>query len=288
VTRREPSRPSIVLWQILAVHGLVSWLLISCCGCRATHPNYETTSDGRPVRVFIAAGQSNMTGFGAFAASKHRLSHPLITYQYRTGTSGGVGSPQTVPVFFRHGSIRQGFACFHDRGVGPWWAFAQEMKRRGDDEVRILMLAVNGSSLSDWCQQGGLLDQAIGIVTEAAPQNATVEGVIWHHGESGVGDGGGDYHDMLSALVAKLRLALQKPDLPFVAATLPAASPHSGEVNAALERLAATTHGFAVVDGHSATMTDAVHLDTAASEALGVAMATAMVRLHSERTPTGE
>jgi hypothetical protein len=250
---------------------------LGCGGATGDHP---APLANRPVRFYVAAGQSNMVGFGAFAEAQHRAPHPLIRYRYRSNTGTGLGPLQTTPSFFRHGSIRQGFSAFRDRGAGPWWAFAQELaKQRTDAEIRILMLAVNGSSLMDWCKDGGLLDQAIAFIREESSCGATFEGMIWHQGEAGVGSEEDDYGAMLEDLVRKLRSETGAAQLPFVAATLPDKSPNAAQVNAALDQLAVSLPVFTVVDGRHATMSDAVHLDTAASEALGTTMAEAMMQL---------
>jgi len=256
------------------------WMAITCLGCGGATGDPAAHSGNRPVRLYVAAGQSNMVGFGAFAEARHRVPHPLIRYRYRSHTGPSLGPLQTTPRFFKHGSIRQGILAFHDRGVGPWWAFAQELaKHRTDAEIRILVVAVNGSSLMDWCRDGGLLDQTIEFIRDEMSRGATLEGVIWHQGEAWVGSGDGNYGEMLEQLIHKLRSETDAVDLPFVAATLPDASPKAVEVNAALDRLAASLPAFAVVDGRRGTMSDAVHLDTAASVSLGIAMAEAMMRL---------
>jgi len=255
-------------------------MAITCLGCGGADGDPVAHPGNRPVRLYVAAGQSNMVGFGGFAEARHRFPHPLIRYRYRSHTGTSLGPLQTTPRFFKHGSIRQGISAFCDRGVGPWWAFAQELaKQRTDAEIRILMVAVNGSSLMDWYRDGGLLDQAIGFIRDEMSRGATFEGVIWHQGEAGVGSEEGNYGQVLEQLIYKLRSETDAVDLPFVAATLPDASPNAAEVNAALDRLAASLPAFAVVYGRRKTMSDAVHLDTAASESLGIAMAEAMMRL---------
>jgi hypothetical protein len=256
------------------------WMAITCLGCGGADGDPVAHPGNRPVRLYVAVGQSNMVGFGAFAEARHRVPHPLIRYRYRSHTGTGLGPLQTTPRFFKHGSIRQGISAFCDRGVGPWWAFAQELaKQRTDTEIRILMVAVNGSSLMDWCRDGGLLDQAIAFIREETSRGATLEGMIWHQGEAGAGSEDANYGEMLEQLIHKLRSETGAGDLPFVAATLPDASPNAADVNAVLDRLAASLPGFTIVDGRRKTMSDPVHLDTAASESLGIAMAEAMMRL---------
>lgn len=261
---------------------------MTCLGCGGITRDHAAPSESRPVRLYVAAGQSNMVGFGAFAEARHRVAHPLIRYRYRSSTGAGLGPLQPTPSFFRHGSMRQGIAAFRDRGLGPWWGFAQALGKQQDDaEIRILMLAVNGSSLMNWCQEGGLLDQAIAFIRNETSHGATLEGMIWHQGEAGVGSSEqGDYGRMLEDMVRKLRSETGAANLPFVAATLPDKSPHAAQVSAALDRLGASLPAFAVVDGRHATMSDTVHLDTAASEALGIAMAEAMIKLTTRNADT--
>ena len=253
-------------------------LVLASMGCCGTAEEVRDPDSHRPVRLFLAVGQSNMVGFGAFATSRHRSPHPAITYQY-PGPDGELRPPRRTPLFFRHGSILQRYDSLRDRGVGPWWSFARRMATEDvDAEIRILMLAVNGSSLAEW-MSGGLASRAVDAIGEATATCGTLEGVIWHHGESGTGSGHGDYGVMLEQLVGKFRSDLKLPRLPFVAAVLPTMSPNSSEVNAALVRLASAGPAFAVVDVPEKTLSDAVHLDTAATDKLGVAMADAMIRL---------
>jgi hypothetical protein len=258
--------------------SFVASMLMVAIGCGEASAPHSLPIAGRPVRLYVAAGQSNMVGFGAFADSRHRLPHPLVMYQYRAGAGAGLGRPRALPRFFRHGTIRQGLDCFRDRGVGPWWAFARALvDERDDDEVRVLMVAVNGSTLHDWTRDGGLLDESLALIREATSDGAKLEGVIWHHGESGPGEAGGDYGEMLGTLVRRLRSGTGETRLPFVAGTLPESSPNAQEVNTALRQLASVCPDCVVVDLGAYTLSDAVHLDTSASERLGVAMADAMV-----------
>ena len=142
--------------------SFVASMLMAAIGCGEASAPYALPVAGTPVRLYVAAGQSNMVGYGSFAGSRHRVAHPLVTYQYRAAAGAGLGRPRAVPQFFRHGTIRQGLDCFRDRGVGPWWAFAHALvKERDDAEVRILMVAVNGSTLHDWTRDGGLLDELV-------------------------------------------------------------------------------------------------------------------------------
>jgi hypothetical protein len=227
-----------------------------------------------------------MAGFGGFSERRHRAPHPLIRYRYRSQTGTGLGPLQTTPLFFRHGSIRQGLSAFCDRGVGPWWAFAHELaKQHNESEIRILMLAVNGSSLIDWCRAGGLLDQAIAFIREETSRGATLEGMIWHQGEAGVGSQEGDYGGMMKEMVLKLRSKTGADNVPFVAATLPATSPNAALVNAALEHVVATVPRVAIVNGQGMTLSDSVHLDSASNEAIGMAMAKAMIEMTAAPAP---
>jgi len=220
-----------------------------------------------------------MVGFGGFPEERHRAVHPFIRYRYRSQTGSGPGPLQTTPIFFRHGSIRQGISAFRDRGVGPWWAFAQKLaEQQKEAEIRILMLAVNGSSLLDWCQEGGLLDQAIAYICEETSRGATFEGIIWHHGEAGVGSQEGNYDRMLEVLIRKLR-DQTVATVPFVTATLPDTSPNAAQVNAALKRVAAAVPRVAIVNGQGVTLTDKVHLDAASMDTIGIAMAKAMLKM---------
>ncbi len=77
---------------------------------------------------------------------------------------------------------------------------------------------------------------------------------------------------MLEDLVPKLP-AQTAAIVPFVAATLCHTTQNASQVNVAPERVAATVPRVAIVNEQGMTMSDSMHLDSASSDAMGMAMA---------------
>jgi hypothetical protein len=255
---------------------IIAFAVLSGCD-RPVLPNHSF-----PVHLYIACGQSNMVGYGAFAEKRHRQGNTNIFYQFRPEPGDGDPVWSQTPRFFRHGSVFRDLGNARLRGVGPWWSFAHSMAEANETvEIRILMLAVSGSSLSQWAKDGEFYDENLRIIKQAIAGGAQLKGMIWHQGESGPGVLGADYGNMFRGFVESLRVDLGEPNLPVVAGKLAEGAPNAAEVNRALDRLAHDFPDFAVVDVPEKTLSDKVHFDTKTSEKLGNAMAEAMLRLQA-------
>jgi hypothetical protein len=259
---------------ILAAAGsfLFTIILVSC------HKPEEISAI--PIHLYIAAGQSNMVGHGAFAEQRHREPLRRVQFGYRPNQNTRTIKWSPMPIFYQHGSIARNFRNAKLRGVGPWWSFAKQVvDKTPDAEVRVLILAVNGSSLREWISGGVLYDKNLVAIKQAMSAGMQLKGIIWHQGESGTGSIGAEYEKMFQELISELRIALSSPELPVVAGKLGAQSPNQAEVNAALERTRYSIENFTVVDIPNKAFTDEVHFNTETSERLGIAMAESILNL---------
>lgn len=240
-----------------------------------------------PVDLYIAGGQSNMVGYGAFVEQRHMQKSPNVLYQFRAKPGAEAPEWSQVPRYFRHGSIFRDLGNLRLRGVGLWWSFSRRIAGvQQESEIRILMLAVNGSTLHQWTREGEFYDENLRLVKSAITDGAVLKGMIWHQGESGTGVPEADYGEMFTGFVESLRSDLEQPNLPVVAGKLDGNAPNAETVNPALDRLAQSLPRFAVVDVPDKTLSDKVHFDTKTSERLGVAMAEAMLQLQASTVKT--
>jgi hypothetical protein len=261
---------------ILAAAGSLVFLimLVSC------HKPKEISAT--PIHLYIAAGQSNMVGHVAFAEQRHMEPLRRVQFGYHPNQNTQTIKWSPIPIFYRHGSIARNFRNARLRGVGPWWSFARRMADMTPDvEIRVLVLAVNGSSLNEWMPGGRLYKRNLAAIQRSLSSGMELKGIIWHQGESGTGLNGAEYGSMFQDWIVDLRQDLDCPSLPFVAGKLGEQAPNRAEVNAALDRLDNSLQEFTVVDIPNKTLSDRVHFNTETSERLGTAMANAMLMLQN-------
>ena len=225
-------------------------------------------------RLYLAMGQSNMVGLGAFAEPPLEA-NPRIQYRIRNLWRSDLKDPEWAaipPLNEKDGKLR---------GLGPWWAFSKEMAATHPDaEIRVLMLAVSGSSLNKWIKGGDFYEGNLVLIRKALDEGMELKGIIWHQGEAGTGMAEGPAYDELFAqMVADYRadLGIEGP-LPIVAGTIGTKGP-TGKVNGALLRLEKTLPDFAVAHTENRVLSDNVHYDAATAAALGREMAIQMLRL---------
>jgi hypothetical protein len=107
-------------------------------------------------------------------------------------------------------------------GVGLGTSFARAMADAQPNVViGVIPCAVGGTPLSRWQKDGDLFKQAVER-TQAAMQDGTLKGILWHQGESDSGseETAKTYGDRLAQMVGDLRKALDADNVPFVAGQL--------------------------------------------------------------------
>jgi hypothetical protein len=172
-------------------------------------------------------------------------------------------------------------------GVGPGSGFGPAMAA-ADEAITVGLIpsAVGGTPLSRWVKGGDLYEQAVARA-RAAAKDGVLKGVIWHQGESDAktAETAASYGERLAGMIAALRSDLDMPALPVVVGKLgeflsPTASPHAGDINAALEALPQNVPHTACVDTAGLkAKSDQVHFDAESARELGRRYAEAMVKV---------
>ena len=108
-------------------------------------------------------------------------------------------------------------------GIGPGIPFAIEMLKTADPGVMIGLVpcAVGGTPLSRWVKGADLYQRAVQRALAAA-QVGTIDGVLWHQGESDTNNEtlADSYQTRLIQMFKDLRTDLNLPDLPIVVGQL--------------------------------------------------------------------
>ncbi|MDR1010229.1 MAG: sialate O-acetylesterase [Opitutaceae bacterium] len=243
--------------------------------------------------VFLLAGQSNMAGRGLVGETDRAPDPRILAF-----AGPGRWIPATEPL---HNDKR-------GAGVGPGLAFARALLPHLPPDVSIGLIpaAFGGTSMAQWQKDykgdfrwpdGRTLFQLATESALAAAKEGTLAGILWNQGEADGSrarrDGGVEYRARLDALIADFRATLDRPDLPFVAATLgPWRRPNTTELNQVYLDLPARVPRTAVVDTLAPEFAgklrnkpnDPAHYDTDSARLLGAAYARAMLTLGTPRT----
>ncbi len=244
---------------------------------RAQSPGAATPPAKEKLHVYLLMGQSNMAGRGALDPAP-----PADDPRVLTLDADGRWVVARDPIHVKIGRT--------EPGVGPGIAFATAMLKIEDPKASIGLVpcAVGGSPLRRWVKGGDLYEQALARAQIAAA-TGTVEGVLWHQGEtdSDKQDAAETYEARLVQMFADLRQDLGRPDLPIVIGQLgefvaKEKHPYVDVVRAAIARIPVSVPRTAFADsaglGHKG---DALHFDTAAARELGKRYAAAMQALQT-------
>lgn len=175
------------------------------------------------TRVFIFAGQSNMTGSDADASEVNN--HPpyvgAATSQKDVLYAYNVGPDQKSNGWVAMGPIGRLF--------GPEMTFARRLKKHIDDPIVIIKDSWGGTTLiHDWDPKGPakgrklyarLMKQISDRLRELDAKGIThrIEAMMWHQGENDMFDREGieSYEKNLRNFIACIRNDLKVPKLPF-------------------------------------------------------------------------
>jgi hypothetical protein len=166
-------------------------------------------------------------------------------------------------------------------GVGPGFSFGKQMAEAAPDAViGLVPCAVGGTPIERWVPKADLFKAAVARAKEAA-KSGTIEGILWHQGESNTKLTTEEYAAKLKQVAEGFRAELGLPNLPFVAGTLgDFLKERANSVNAAILALPQNVPHTGAIEakglGHKG---DNLHFDAAAQRALGQRYAEAMLKL---------
>lgn len=194
------------------------------------------------LHVFVAAGQSNMSGRGLPLDSTDDVADPRI-FQY--GAKTPTFRPASVPL------------DMHDtpNGLSPATTFAREYLKTQPADVGVLIIpAAHGDTAFDG--RPATLTWSVGTASapeydlgalavkqtlsgtaaaKAAGYAVVLKGILWHQGESSSATSTASYSAKLDQLIAYFRDQLSAPKLPFVVGRMSpegiAATPGRGNVD---------------------------------------------------------
>ena len=207
--------------------------------------------------VFLLIGQSNMAGRGFLAEAIDVDRSRLFTFRNCRWQK-----------LFRPINPDRSFS-----GVSLAERFAELYSKEHDVEVGLICCADGGTQISQWQPGEPLYENAV-FQAKLAMQNATLQGILWHQGESDCSpDQIALYEDKLKHMIETLRQDLGMPDIPFIVGGLGDYLPqypkdddlkNYTQINAILKALENTVPQYAFVDATGLTSNpDYLHFNAA-------------------------
>lgn len=187
----------LALWLLL-LGSLVSTL-------NADEPLKPPTKER--FHLYLLIGQSNMAGRGVIEEQDKQPPPRVLKFTIEKTWVAGVD-----PLHFDKPIA----------GAGLGTTFGRVMAEAQPEAViGLVPCAVGGTPLARWQKGGDLHKQAVER-TQAAMQDGTLKGILWHQGESDSGSEGTakNYGERLAQMVRDLRTELKSGDVPFVAGEL--------------------------------------------------------------------
>lgn len=210
--------------------AIVALTLAGTQSVAATTPQ-PVSSDSKPaailpptrLHVFLAVGQSNMSGRGLPAGGSLDPANPRIL---QFGAKHRTLGPATVPL------------DMHDTatGISPATTFAREYLKRQLSSVGVLIIpAAHGST--GFTATAPILTWSVGAAAapeldlpqlavaqaragmaaaRAAGYDVVLKGILWHQGESNSAMSTAAYSARLDTLIAFFRSSFGMPTLPFI------------------------------------------------------------------------
>jgi hypothetical protein len=175
------------------------------------------------LHVFLAVGQSNMSGRGLpMGGAQDEMDHRIFQY----GATARTFQKASVPLDMHDSAT----------GISPATTFAREYLRGRPADVGVLIIpaAHGGTAFTNAAERHtwsvgvasvaslDLPNQAVaqtleGIAAaEGGGYSVELKGILWHQGEGNSAVSTGVYAARLDALIAFFRARLASPELPFV------------------------------------------------------------------------
>lgn len=244
------------------------------------------------LKIFGAAGQSNMAGAGLLAdipATTPAYGSRIWNYKFNETWQ----NPAAEAIHDATGLVDSVYENGYVDGVGPLLFFADHFLRysEGDVEVGLVPCAKGATEMDDWERPVGSLDNTtlygatIGRMQDAAA-SGTIAGFIWYQGEGDAGNTteANAWATKFTTMITNIRTDLSIPNLPVVFVQIGACSasylsthPDWPLVQTNQSKVVTIPRCVMVPNTDSTLLSgNDVHIDTASQQVIGERIANAM------------
>lgn len=172
------------------------------------HQPVRTEAADQPLDIFLLAGQSNMAGHAPLTQQDIH-SHPRVL---------SLGPDQRW-YLAREPLHRRRFQL---RGLGPGLTFGKALAEAWPNRyIGLVPCAMGGSAVQHWLSdepyRGVVLYRRLIEQAHAATAHGQIRALLWHQGESNATPQHyGSYPTQLAVLFDRLKIDLNRPDLPIL------------------------------------------------------------------------
>jgi hypothetical protein len=228
--------------------------------------------------VFVIAGQSNAAGYGKDFV--YDPPEPGIHLQRNSGAWDMASHPFNEDTRTLNSVNSEGA----NSGHSPYLAFARRLKKILGYPIGLIQTALGGSALSAWNpgEEGSLYRN---MLDRIALRGGSIKGLLWYQGCSDTGGTGPakSYLERFMNMVNRLRSDLGQPDLAIFTIQISrclSMNPNDDGWSRVREaqRLAAKTPHVYVVPSIDASLSDQIHISSAANLTLGERLAAAALK----------
>ncbi len=258
-------------------------VMVMICSSVALGDVGSEVATGKPLPVFILAGQSNMAGVQA-STNKEKLSAELQKV-----------NSDILFVEFWNAEFKP--LAFKNR-IGPELGFGTAMANAVGGKIGIIKLANGGTSIKQhWNPDPDLYNKEKGVgvlykrlldyVKAVKLKNPNIEivGMVWMQGEADSRYHAktiDDYKGRLEKLIAGYRKAWDVPDMPFVCGRVnPPNWPYQTQVRTAQETISVKNYAWVDCDGFELGG-DNLHFTIDGQVAMGKSFAQSMLKLMNQ------
>lgn len=219
------------------------------------------------LHIYLLIGQSNMAGRAPFTAEESAD----IQRCYLLNAEDNWESARNP--LNRYSTIRKNIGL---QKMNPGYAFAKRMIEKDNNiSIGLIVNAKGGTSIRQWAKGSEFYKEALRR-TNVAQKTGTLEGILWHQGESDAGDA--QYLEKLEALIADFRDDLDNPNLIFIAGQVNDLPLINDQIAKLPEAVSFT--GFVSSDGLAAM--DRWHFDAESMKLLGQRYADEMLKIRKQ------
>ena len=223
------------------------------------------------LEIYLLIGQSNMAGRADIEIQDQDTLENVYLF---TGIIGKEWERAANPLN-KYSTVRKDLSM---QKLGPGYTFARAIaKARVGKQIGLVVNARGGTAIAEWKPGTTLYNEAVKRA-KMAMESGTLEGVVWHQGESDVSKAD-TYPEKITEFIQSLRIDLGIPSLPFIAGQLSEDKPERHAFNDMILTLPSLVSHTGIITTEGTITKEGTHFNPASQRLLGERYAVEMLKL---------